>query len=176
MLKVDLGSHRWPSRWPLAAAAVARVHSSNAVKFEEMESTPEFAALPTARDEEATVPYRQILSHHASTACQPQNDTWPVPSLKACGVDTGLGAAGHWRHREGPCSQAGSEEECVGCAGDRRRAMAMGRASSRTTGSRGSQTDRHAGSSLASGSAACTDAQKWMFGKDLLQRHRGGSS
>ena len=97
MLKVDLGSHRWPSRWPLAAAAVARVHSSNAVKFEEMESTPEFAALPTARDEEATVPYRQILSHHASTACQPQNDTWPVPSLKACGVDTGLGAAGHWR-------------------------------------------------------------------------------
>ena len=87
------------SCWPLAAMA-ASIHSENMpIKFEDMCGTPAFASLLTALDEEASVPFRQILSHHTSTPCQPTKAAGPISSLKACGMDTKLrgATAGCWR-------------------------------------------------------------------------------
>ena len=53
-----------------------------------MESLPQFSKLREALVEEAKVPWRQILSHHTSSPCQPQKSAGPVASLKACGLDT----------------------------------------------------------------------------------------
>ena len=71
--------------------------SSNKLKFDEMAGLEEFAVLLKAIDDEKGVAYRQILSHHTTTACQPRKQAGPVSSLKDCGIDTKLGAAGHWR-------------------------------------------------------------------------------
>ena len=72
-------------------------HSDRLLKWDDMKSLPQFETLLKVLDEEHLVAFRQILSHHTSTPCQPGKAKGPVPSLKSCGIDTRLGDAGHWR-------------------------------------------------------------------------------
>ena len=80
-----------------ATGGTSRIVSSNKLKFDEMAGLEEFAALLEAIDDQKLVGPRQILSHHTTTACQPQKQAGPVSNLKGCGLDEKLGSAGHWR-------------------------------------------------------------------------------
>ena len=46
-----------------------------------------FNALLKVIEEEKRVPYRQILSHHMTTSCQPGKVPGPVSSLKASRIE-----------------------------------------------------------------------------------------
>ena len=52
----------------------------------------ELEQLRAALDEEASAAFRQVLSHHTTTACQPRKASGSVSSLKASGLKTGLTA------------------------------------------------------------------------------------
>ncbi len=64
--------------------------------WEVLEKMPEFEQLGVARQEEARSSFRQTLSHHTSTPCQPGKQPGTISSLKACGMDTKLGGPGEW--------------------------------------------------------------------------------
>ena len=64
------------------------IESNLPVKWADMLGEWEtFSALLKVIEEEKRVPYRQILSHHMTTSCQPGKVPGPVSSLKACGIE-----------------------------------------------------------------------------------------
>ena len=56
----------------------------------------ELEQLRAALHEEATKAFRQVLSHHTTTACQPGKAPGSVSSLNASGLDDKHGQAGEW--------------------------------------------------------------------------------
>ena len=56
----------------------------------------ELEQLRAALDQEKSVAFRQVLSHHTTTACQPRKAAGPVISSKASGLDNKCGRAGAW--------------------------------------------------------------------------------
>ena len=52
------------------------------------------AALEAEKNQK--VAFRQVLSHHTTTACQPSKAPGSVSSLKASGLDEMPGRAGEW--------------------------------------------------------------------------------
>ena len=76
---------------------MAAIVTNLPLTWEILNRMPEFAQLGVALDEESSVKYRQTLSHHVSTPCQPGKQAGPATSLKDCGMDTKLGEAGDWK-------------------------------------------------------------------------------
>ena len=97
---LELGVRPWPPQgwqvffftatpgWAAIPGMSATLRSNLPLQWHVMESLPQFSKLRAALVKDAKVPWRQILSHHTSSPCQPQKSAGPVASLKACGMDT----------------------------------------------------------------------------------------
>ena len=77
--------------------AMSRIESRLPLPWQALVGLPEFAELRTAIEEEAKTPFRQMLSHHTTTSCQPGRQPGVVASLKEGGLDQMLGQSQAWR-------------------------------------------------------------------------------
>ena len=68
----------------------ARVKASLPLAWGVLNGWPEFGQLPAALTQKKTTAYRQVLSHHTTTSCQPGRIPGPVPSLRAAGIGAKL--------------------------------------------------------------------------------------